>query len=212
MSGHEKLFSGEPELLGGLSNEEELVESCPEQFKRGNPWSHLASNLFFGGGRIKHWKWKTNDPEVKKRQMGCFNGLMGTFGIGHEDKEAVAGWMLSEMLAELPDYVPPDKERVGAMKWLMVGKTVVAHGSGAPMFVLIDEAEKKPVQGYLTLEGLAAAIKATKPNPVDEEPRLIKNDLPAVAWLPDDTVPDTFLQCERLDGATLHQLVLLLRK
>lgn len=29
-------------------------------------------------------------------------GLLQTFDIPHEDKESVAGWMLSEMLNEIP--------------------------------------------------------------------------------------------------------------
>ena len=41
--------------------------------------------------------------------MGCFQGVLGTFGLRHEDKEAVAGWMLSEMLAEVPEYIPGKK-------------------------------------------------------------------------------------------------------
>lgn len=99
------------------------------------------------------------------------------------------------------------------MKWLMVGKTVVAHGSGKPRFVLVNEVDvRRPVHTFGTLEQLAAAIKVTQRSSVDNDARSIKNDLPAIIWLPDDTLADRILQCERLDGATLHQLVLLLRK
>jgi hypothetical protein len=104
------LFTGEPERLGGLSNEAELVDACPSEFRRDNPWSDYASDIFFKGAKIANWKWKSDDPTERRRQMACFNGLLGTFGIGHNEKESVAGWMLSEMLAEVPEYVPPDKK------------------------------------------------------------------------------------------------------
>lgn len=100
-----KLFSGTEELLGGLSNEEELVGLCPEEFKkRDNPWTRLASNLFHDGGNISHWKWK-RDKE-KDNELSCLRGILGSFGVSHKDKEAIAGWMLSEMLIELPEYKP----------------------------------------------------------------------------------------------------------
>jgi len=99
------LFSGSPEMLGGLTNEDDLAKACPEEFQRDNPWSEYASKLFFMGGSIKNWKWKSEDNKVKGRQFACFRGLLGTFGLPHEDKEAVAGWMLSEMLMEVPEYI-----------------------------------------------------------------------------------------------------------
>lgn len=98
------------------------------------------------------------------------------------------------------------------MKWLMVGKTVVSFGSGTPMYVLINEADtSKPVRRFLTLAELALAVLKTKPNPLDEEVRFVKNDVPAVVWLPDDTVQDRFLECERLDKDVLRELARLLR-
>lgn len=102
------LFGGEPEFLGGLSNENELAVACPDEFKDDNPWSSYAMKLFFSGGKIANWKWKSDDPSERRRQMGCFHSLLGTFGLPHEDKEAVAGWMLSEMLTEVPEYIAPD--------------------------------------------------------------------------------------------------------
>ncbi len=103
---NDKLFAGEPGFFGGLSNETELAELCPAGFKTDNPWSDYASRLFSMGGSSRNWKWKSDDGDVCKRQMGCLHGLLGTFELSHQDKLAVAGWMLSEMLAE----VPADKE------------------------------------------------------------------------------------------------------
>jgi hypothetical protein len=48
------LFSGEPEILGGLSNEEVLVEKCPAEFHLDNPWSNYASKFFFLGANISN--------------------------------------------------------------------------------------------------------------------------------------------------------------
>ncbi|MFH1859334.1 MAG: hypothetical protein ABIJ80_03725 [Patescibacteria group bacterium] len=99
------LFAGNPEPLGGLTNEDELAKACPEEFQRDNPWSKYAMRLFYSGGKIKNWEWKVEDKETKNKQFGCFQGLLGTFGLRHEDKTAVAGWMLSEMLVEVPEYI-----------------------------------------------------------------------------------------------------------
>ncbi len=101
----EILFAGKPEIFGGLTNEDELAKKCPEYFQQYNPWSEYAMKLFYNGGNIKNWKWKSDDDKVKGRQFACFSGLLGTFGIRHEDKEAIAGWMLSEMLQEVPEYI-----------------------------------------------------------------------------------------------------------
>lgn len=104
------LFAGKPQLFGGLSNECELAEACPAEFKRGNPWSSYARRVFFGGANIANWKWKSSDEAERRHQKACFQALLGTFDLKHQDKEAVAGWMLSEMLTEVPEYVPGKKD------------------------------------------------------------------------------------------------------
>jgi len=100
----EALFSGNAELLGGLSNEAELARNCPAEFKQDNPWSDYAMQLFFRGGKLTNWKWRNTDQGHQRHQLACFRGLISTFGLKHEDKEAVAGWMLSVMLTEVPEY------------------------------------------------------------------------------------------------------------
>ena len=104
-----RLFAGQPEPFGGLSNENELTKACPPEFKTDNPWSDYAMKLFYQGGNLANWKWKSGDHAERGRQKACFTGFLGTFGVPHEDKEAVAGWMLSEMLTEVPEYVPGKK-------------------------------------------------------------------------------------------------------
>lgn len=103
------LFAGRPEFLGGLTNEEELAKACPGQFRDDNSWSNYTMQLFFRGGTVSNWEWKSDDKAERTRQFNCFHGLLGTFGLSQADKEAVAGWMLSEMLKEVPEYIPPKK-------------------------------------------------------------------------------------------------------
>jgi hypothetical protein len=107
---NEQLFSGTAEPLGGLTNEAELAELCPSEFKEANDWSIFAMALFAGvAGEVKDFEWKTDDVEVRKHQSECFRGLLGTFGLGHYEKESVAGWMLSEMLDEVPERVTTEE-------------------------------------------------------------------------------------------------------
>jgi len=106
----EILFSGKPGYFGGLSNEEELAQVCPGEFKKKeNPWSEYASRLFFGGANISNWKWATDNQEERKQQLACLHGVLGGFALDHKDKEAVAGWMLSKILTEVPEYLEPKK-------------------------------------------------------------------------------------------------------
>lgn len=106
-----KLFSGNPGFLGGLSNEDELAVLCPAEFKKDNPWSKYTMTIFYQGANIGNWDWKSDDEEARHKQLGCLKGILGSF-VSTEDKEAVAGWMLSEMLSKVPEYLPPEKEVV----------------------------------------------------------------------------------------------------
>jgi hypothetical protein len=108
----DRLFAGHRLIFGGLSNEEELAKKCPSEFKNGNAWSGLAMAIFYNGCDRSNWKWKSPDSAVCEHQFACFYGLLTSFDIGHRDKESVAGWMLSEMLAEVPDRLPlPDEPK-----------------------------------------------------------------------------------------------------
>jgi hypothetical protein len=105
-----KLFEVKVVFFGGLSNETELAKECPAEFKKENKWSDAAMDLFFSGGNISGWKWKSTDDKIKSHQLLCFKGVVSGFGLRHEDKEAVAGWILSEMLVEVPEHVPAKKQ------------------------------------------------------------------------------------------------------
>jgi len=105
------LFAGIPLPFGGLSNEKELAELCPPEFQEyDNPWHSYASKVAVLGASVAEWQWRSDYPNTCKRQMACLRGLIGTFEIKHEDKLAVAGWMLSVMLTTVPEFVPPEPE------------------------------------------------------------------------------------------------------
>ncbi len=105
----EQLFSGSPLPFGGLSNELELAKACPPEFRKLNPWSAYADRLFFAGADISNWQWTSSNPDVRSKQLACLRGLLGTFELSHDDKEAVSGWMLSQMLAAVPEHLPPQR-------------------------------------------------------------------------------------------------------
>src|SRR5690349_7342056 len=96
------LFSGSAAPFGGLSNEEELAAVCPAEFRQSNPWSDYAMRLFVQGGVIAGQAWRSHAGAARTGRLGCFSGLVGSFGLGQEDRAAVAGGMVSEMLAEAP--------------------------------------------------------------------------------------------------------------
>lgn len=108
---NEVLFSGRhlPLPPGGLSNEKELIDCCPSEFKLHNPWSTLAMRLYFEGGHFRdHWKFKEKDADICRTQLMCLEALLDDFYGGYsspEDRAAIGGWMLSEMLEELPVFI-----------------------------------------------------------------------------------------------------------
>ncbi|MCD5381041.1 MAG: hypothetical protein LR008_00515 [Candidatus Pacebacteria bacterium] len=99
---HEELFSGDKAVHKGLSNEQELIQHRPEDFKSENDWSHYASSLLFEYPDTKSWQWKHDDENLKKQQLGCLDHLMTSSKTSHHDKLAVGGWMLSIILIAAP--------------------------------------------------------------------------------------------------------------
>lgn len=100
-----ELFSGSPGFLGGLSNERELARYMPDRFRVGwntDPWCKVAANVFYLGANITGWKFKTTDKKERQRQVSCLSGALGGFDLKHEEKMGLCGWMLSEMLTEVP--------------------------------------------------------------------------------------------------------------
>ncbi len=96
MNAAEMLCSGTPFGFGGLSNEQELVQSCPEDFKRGNRWTEIAYFTFVEGTKKTKLAFNTDDKALQTKQWDCFKALLHSFDIDHNLKIAVLGWMLSE--------------------------------------------------------------------------------------------------------------------
>lgn len=103
VSSIDRLFAGSPSFLGGLSNERELVPLIPSEFRlHGNPWAQLANSIFFNGASMKTWVFRSDDASVVRYQLDCFEAALQGFDLSHQDKEALCGWMLSEILTTVP--------------------------------------------------------------------------------------------------------------
>lgn len=102
----EQLFQGQADIFGGLSNELELSRLCPHEFLEDNPWSTYVNKLFTQTGNRANWKWKSDDINTQGEQLSCFDGLLNSSLLKPSKKIAIAGWMLSEMLMEVPEFVP----------------------------------------------------------------------------------------------------------
>lgn len=96
----------------------ELYRQCPTQFRQpDNEWNRFAADSRRGGGADgTKWRPRSKDPEVVTRQMGCFLAITATTVMDNSPvmqrmQDAVAAWMLHEMLAELPIYVPLDRTK-----------------------------------------------------------------------------------------------------
>ena len=101
------------------------------------------------------------------------------------------------------------------MRFLSVGKTVVAYSDKPDaekvMFLLVDERSSETVRRRASLAELARLIRGLN-GPAKSETWFIKNDVPAIVWIADDTLPDRVLECERLSRDEIRQLTSLLRQ
>lgn len=124
----ELLFAGsyDSQGIGGgfISNRKELVKACPEEFFRNeNPWSvYIDKVLQSGGCKSGHWKWQVSDMSERLKMRIYFQVLLSNKGgLSGTDLRAVAGWMLSEMLTEVPEYIPrevKDKDEDKDEPWI----------------------------------------------------------------------------------------------
>ncbi len=98
------LFSGKISPFGGLSNEKQLFQACPSEFRdwQYNEFCKYAESIFFSGASYKNWSWKTQDAIEQLKQLTILRALLRSFESKHEHKIAIAGWMLSEILNEVP--------------------------------------------------------------------------------------------------------------
>ena len=101
-----ELFSGKPLSMGGLSNELKLVKLCPPEFRSDNPWSDLAARELRHPAETSNWKWKIKYAFMREQYLDRYHALLGSEGLEFPDRIAIGGWMLSEMLTEVPQYIP----------------------------------------------------------------------------------------------------------
>lgn len=82
--------------------EQELVRHIPAEFQKGNKWTDAANAIFFSGSKVSNWKWKTKNEKERSHQFKCFRVLLSSWNLKHEQKQALCGWALSEMLTSPP--------------------------------------------------------------------------------------------------------------
>lgn len=104
----EDLFKGEQEEFGGLGNESDLLEICPAEFKKNhyNKWVKYAEAMYCYGADVSDWKWKSDHEKEREKQWSCLQAILKSPDLSQNDKNALAAWMLSEMLLEVPKYLP----------------------------------------------------------------------------------------------------------
>ncbi len=128
----EEMFSGELSQTGPikrLSNHEELAASCPEQFKDYNdPWTSYILDFFLDPDHdTSKWKWKTDNRVVRESQRERFMCVLKSLALTMEDRNCVSGWMLSEMLSEVPSHIPAE-----AVNFLLRTSSMAYLGDFAP--------------------------------------------------------------------------------
>jgi len=100
------LFSSTVEA-GVLSNERRLVHMCPDEFMDDdNPWAQYVMKIATEGCDVSSWKWLTDDEDAREIQFGHFCFLLGASHLSHNELKGLAGWMLFNMLEEIPEYIP----------------------------------------------------------------------------------------------------------
>jgi hypothetical protein len=98
-------FSGEPQGLNGMSNEDVLIDACPREFKGENCWRELAEFISSQGlAEADGWEYKAKDLAVRQKQMSCVQSMLDGYAP-YITKMAIVCWMLSEMLVSVPAAV-----------------------------------------------------------------------------------------------------------
>ena len=91
---------------GYVEGEMDLAKQCPSQFRsESNPWREAVSKYRSGNKRgvPKEWLFKSDlDENTKSRGRGILLHLLERRGALPEKLQAVAAWMMSELLGEPP--------------------------------------------------------------------------------------------------------------
>lgn len=96
-------------MKAALSEEvmfERLKRNCPKEFLRAdNPWHKLSLVVYKAQKGAEHtfdWTWRTTNPTVKYRQYEYVRDVLSRKEEELGVRLAVAGWLLSKFLRELP--------------------------------------------------------------------------------------------------------------
>jgi hypothetical protein len=89
---------------GGINllDVKQVLRECPDEFKKTGPWTRFAAKLMIIGLDSSNWKWKISSEERYKWIIKLVY-LRGSPNFTIEDKMYIGGWMLSEMLSEVPN-------------------------------------------------------------------------------------------------------------
>lgn len=111
------IFAGTPnEKLIGISNEEDLIENFNFNLHRSSAWTHFVfqfsiSRVDRSKEMMDEWKWISKSIEEITVQYDLFISLLGSNNPKLKDnnnKCALAGFILSNMLSAVPSFVAHD--------------------------------------------------------------------------------------------------------
>ena len=84
-----------------------LSEKCPMEFgDSSNEWTAYAFKVILGkGATIENWEWKSDDELTRQEQLKYFRAVCSSPRECSSRHWRIAGWMLSEMLIKVPEYI-----------------------------------------------------------------------------------------------------------
>ncbi len=98
----ELLFVARVQPDGTIRDPDVLVGACPQVFQEGNRWVECAKRLEPKVDMdVCDWIWKDEDPQIRGTQLQVLLAIQWS-DLKKEDRHAIAGWVLSEMLQEVP--------------------------------------------------------------------------------------------------------------
>ena len=91
--------------------EEALRQQCPPPrfFEVHNPWVIVATKVYVQGAVIEEWKWRKISPYDRSMVFGLFHLLGSSKTLEPQIKCAIGGWILSDLLEEIPVHIPVQK-------------------------------------------------------------------------------------------------------
>lgn len=99
-----QLFSGPSVPQRELTEEEKLAAKCSEEFRSyDNEWTtYIAHGSYFGFHETT-WKWKSDEQSREDQRKRLYSVLESRY-LTNREKHSTAGWLLSQMLMEVPPH------------------------------------------------------------------------------------------------------------